>query len=149
MLQALFMAIISTPILLVNVYSKSGITVFDIIGLIIWIVGFVFESAGDAQLAMFKRNPKNRGHVMKSGLWKYTRHPNYFGEATMWWGIFVISLSVRYGYIAIISPITITLLLLFVSGVPLLEERYEGNEEYQEYAKVTSKFFPLPQKDIK
>ena len=88
---------------------------------------------------------------MKQGLWKYTRHPNYFGEATMWWGIFLVSLSITgpIGIIGIISPITITYLLLFVSGVPLLEKHYKDNQEFQAYAKVTSIFFPLPPKKQK
>src|SRR4030066_219361 len=116
---------------------------YDFIGLTIWIVGILFESIGDAQLAAFKKNLKNKGHIIKTGLWKFTRHPNYFGEATIWGGLFIISLSVKYGYIAIISPLTITLLLLFVSGVPLLEEKYKDNQEFKEYARITSKFFPL------
>jgi len=144
LLQGLFMAIISAPILMVNSFSKSGFTAFDFAGLAVWITGFVFESVGDAQLKAFKQDGKNKGRIIKSGLWKYTRHPNYFGEAVMWWGLFIISLSVDFGYIAVISPVTITLLLLFVSGVPLLEKKYRGNSEFQDYAAVTSKFFPLP-----
>lgn len=145
-LQGLFMVVISAPILIVNVFSEDGFKPYDFIGLSIWIVGILFESIGDAQLAAFKKNSKNKGHIIKTGLWKFTRHPNYFGEATIWWGLFIISLSVKYGYIAIISPLTITLLLLFVSGIPLLEEKYKDNKEFKEYARITSKFFPLPRK---
>jgi len=145
-LQGLFMVIISAPILLVNVFSEDGFKSYDFIGLTVWIIGILFESIGDAQLAAFKKNSKNKGHIIKTGLWRFTRHPNYFGEATIWWGLFIISLSVKYGYIAIISPLTITLLLLFVSGVPLLEEKYKDNQEFKEYARITSKFFPLPRK---
>jgi steroid 5-alpha reductase family enzyme len=145
-LQGLFMVIISAPILIVNVFSKDGFKPYDFIGLTVWIIGILFESIGDAQLAAFKKDSKNKGHIIKTGLWRFTRHPNYFGEATIWWGLFIISLSVKYGYIAIISPLTITLLLLFVSGVPLLEEKYKDNQEFKEYARTTSKFFPLPRK---
>nr|WP_308011384.1 DUF1295 domain-containing protein [Clostridium tagluense] len=85
---------------------------------------------------------------MKGGLWKYTRHPNYFGEATMWWGIFIISLSSRSGIAGIISPILITLLLLFVSGVPMLEKHYKNNKEFQDYSKYTNIFIPwVPKKN--
>ncbi len=79
---------------------------------------------------------------MRYGLWKYTRHPNYFGEATMWWGIYIIALSVPNGFWFIISPLTITLLLLFISGVPMLEKKFTDNPKFQEYARVTPKFFP-------
>lgn len=148
MLQGLLMVLISASIFIVSVFSESGFKAYDFIGLAIWIVGFIFEAFGDSQLKSFKSDPKNKGHVIQTGLWRYTRHPNYFGEATMWWGLFIIALSVRFGYIAVISPIMITLFLLFVSGVPLLEAKYKDRPEFQEYAKVTSKFFPLPRKKI-
>jgi len=79
---------------------------------------------------------------MKEGIWKYSRHPNYFGETLIWWGVYIITLSVQGGWKFIYSPLLITLLLLFVSGVPLLEKRYADDEEYQEYAEKTNKFFP-------
>jgi steroid 5-alpha reductase family enzyme len=81
---------------------------------------------------------------MQTGLWKYTRHPNYFGEVTLWWGLFIISLSSPSGLLGIIGPLIITYLILFVSGVPMLEEKYEGNQEFEEYKKRTSKFIPNP-----
>ena len=90
----------------------------------------------------FKKNSANKGKIMTSGLWKYTRHPNYFGEVTIWWGIFLIALSSPYGLTAIISPALITFLLLKVSGVPMLEEKYQDNPEFIEYARKTSSFFP-------
>jgi len=146
MFQGLMMLIIGYPIVLVNAYPAPGLTALDIIGLIIWITGFYFESVGDRQLADFLKNPANKGKVIQSGLWKYTRHPNYFGEATMWWGIFIIALSAPLGFTGIISPLLITGLLLFVSGVPMLEKQMMQNPAYREYAERTSKFFPLPPK---
>ena len=83
---------------------------------------------------------------MKSGLWSYSRHPNYFGEATMWWGIFIIASSVPGALFTIVSPILITYLLLFVSGVPLLEKKYQNHPEWKEYAEKTSIFVPMPPK---
>jgi len=142
MLQGLLLLVIGYPIILVNANPQPGLNVLDFIGLLVWSTGFFFESVGDRQMAEFKKNPANKGHVIKSGLWKYSRHPNYFGEATMWWGIFLIALSVPLGWSGIISPLTITLMLLFVSGVPMLEKKYSDNPEFQAYARVTSKFVP-------
>lgn len=112
----------------------------QISGIIIWMIGFYFESTADKQLSEFIKNPENKGKLMTSGLYKYSRHPNYFGEVTQWWGIFLISGSL----ITIISPLTITLLILFVSGVPLLEKKYVGRSDWEEYKKKTSVFIPLP-----
>jgi steroid 5-alpha reductase family enzyme len=142
MFQGLLMLVIGYPIIVVNAHPQPGLALPDYLGLVIWIIGFYFESVGDRQLADFKKDPANKGHVIKSGLWKYSRHPNYFGEATMWWGIFLFALSVPLGWSAIISPLTITLLLLYVSGVPMLERKYKDNEEFQAYARITSKFVP-------
>lgn len=146
MLQGLMMLVIGYPIVLVNAYPGTGLGVLDVLGLLVWVTGFYFESVGDKQLAEFLKNPVNKGKVIQSGLWKYTRHPNYFGEATMWWGIFLLALSVPLGWTGIISPLTITILLLFISGVPMLEKQMMKNPEYREYAERTSKFVPLPPK---
>ncbi len=133
-----------------NSSDIASLRVVDFIGLFIWIIGFLFQSIGDYQLKQFVSNRENKGRIIKSGLWKYTRHPNYFGEATMWWGIFVIGLnpSSNAGLYGIFSPLIITYMLLFVSGVPMLEKKYKDNEEFQKYAKVTNKFVPwFPKKE--
>lgn len=142
LLQGFFLLLVISGITLVSAEVQPSLNYLDLIGILVWLIGFYFEAMGDYQLAKFIKNPSNKGKVMKSGLWKYTRHPNYFGEATMWWGIFIISLSIPGSWIFIISPLTITYLLLFVSGVPLLEKRYADDSEFQEYAKKTNKFFP-------
>jgi steroid 5-alpha reductase family enzyme len=111
---------------------------------IVWILGYIFEVIGDRQLQHFVAQPDNRGKLMTSGLWKYSRHPNYFGELTMWWGIWLISLSVTNGLLTIIAPLTITFLLRFVSGVPLLEKKYAGNPDWEIYRRKTSVLIPLP-----
>jgi steroid 5-alpha reductase family enzyme len=144
MLQMILMFIISLPIIYIN-STVSNLSLITYFGIIIWIIGYFFEVVGDYQLKQFVSNPVNKGHIMKTGLWKYTRHPNYFGEATMWWGIYLIALSIN-GYLTIISPLLINYLLVFVSGVPLLEKKYKDNPEFKEYAKVTSVFIPLPPK---
>ncbi|MFC2166335.1 DUF1295 domain-containing protein [Acidobacteriota bacterium] len=142
MLQGFLLLIIAYPVILINHSKKTGIEFLDIIGLIIWLNGFFFEAVGDYQLSKFKRQAENKGKIITQGLWRFTRHPNYFGETTMWWGIFLIALSVRNGWTAIVSPMMITFLLLKVSGITMLEKKYIGNKEFEEYAKKTNAFFP-------
>jgi len=140
-LQGFLLLIIAYPVMLINHSEKKGIGLLDILGLVVWLTGFFFEAVGDVQLSKFKRKAENKGKIMNRGLWKYTRHPNYFGEAAVWWGIFLIALSVRYGWTAVVSPLLITFLLLRVSGVKMLEKKYVGNKEFEEYAERTSVFF--------
>lgn len=146
LLQGLLTVFILTPVNYVLARQNSDLTWLDALGAALWLVGFVFEAVGDLQLARFKKDPGNRGRVMTSGLWKYTRHPNYFGEVTLWWGIWLISCSVPGGWRTVIGPATITALILFVSGIPLLERKYDANLEFKEYQRRTSAFFPLPPK---
>ena len=114
--------------------------------MVIWLIGFSFESIGDRQLREFIRHPANKGRIMDKGLWRYSRHPNYFGEVTQWWGIFIVARSLPESWWTVIGPLTITVLILFVSGVPLLEEQYVGRDDFEEYKNRTSIFFPLPPK---
>lgn len=115
----------------------------DGMGVLLWSVGFTFEAVGDWQLARFKANPDNRGKVMDRGLWAYTRHPNYFGECLLWWGMFSLALTSAENLWTIVSPLTITFLLLRVSGVTLLEKDIvERRPEYQEYITTTNAFIP-------
>jgi steroid 5-alpha reductase family enzyme len=141
MLQGFFMLIIGLPIIAVNYKPVSNFNIINYIGVVVWIVGFLFEALGDYQLLKFKKDSSNKGEIMTSGLWKYTRHPNYFGEAAMWWGILLIAFSGFYSWM-IISPITITFLLVKVSGVPMLEAKYKDNPKFIEYARKTSNFVP-------
>ena len=120
----------------------------DIVGVLVWLVGFYFEAVGDAQLARFIKDPANKGKLMQSGLWAYTRHPNYFGEVTQWWGIWIIALSVSGGWLGIIGPITITFLILKVSGIPMLEKKMAENPEFTEYKKQTSMVIPWFKKSV-
>jgi len=103
-------------------------------------IGFYFESTADSQLKKFIQNPSNKGKIMQSGLWAISRHPNYFGEVTMWWGIFLLNLGNNWW--TIVGPLTISYLILKVSGVPLLEKKYENNLEFQNYKKRVSVFIP-------
>jgi len=143
MFQGLLLLAIAYPIIMVNIYSKSGFRIFYLIGISIWIVGFIFEVVADSQLHNFiskEKTPDNP--IMTSGLWKYSRHPNYFGETLVWWGIFFIILSIPNGWLAVFSPVIITFFLLKVSGVPLLEKKYQNNPVYQDYARRTNVFLP-------
>jgi len=145
-LQGFFLFLISLPIIVVNT-RNAELSLFDVLGVMIWLIGFFFEAIGDYQLLKFTKNPANKGKIIQTGFWKYTRHPNYFGEVLLWWGIFCFALSVPFGFLTIISPITITFLILYVSGIPMLEKKYENNLEFADYKKRTSAFFPmLPKK---
>lgn len=141
-LQGVLLYIIALPIIGANTMINQELKAINYIGIVVWIIGFFFESVGDKQLKDFIQNKNNKGKLMTGGLWQYTRHPNYFGEATMWWGIFLIAISSIDQIGFIVSPILITLLLLFVSGVPLLEKKYKDREDFIEYSKRTNKFFP-------
>jgi steroid 5-alpha reductase family enzyme len=117
------------------------VTAPDILGVAFWAIGFFFETAGDMQLARFKANPANKGKVMESGVWRYSRHPNYFGDAAQWWGYFLIATAAG-GWWTIFSPVMMTILLMRVSGVTLLEETLENRPGYKEYIGSTSAFIP-------
>lgn len=142
MLQGFLMLVVTYPIVLINTSANIHLTPFYIVGLTMWLIGFFFETVGDYQLTQFLKNAANKGRVMRYGLWQYTRHPNYFGELMMWWGIFLMAATLPGGLITIISPLTMTFLLLFVSGIPLLEKPFNENPEFQDYKKVTNALIP-------
>lgn len=144
LLQGLFMLVISAPVLVAGSTARPGFGLAETLGVAIWVIGFLFEAVGDAQLAAFLREPSNRGTVMDRGLWAWTRHPNYFGEATMWWGLAVMCASLPGGWIAFVGPATITFLLVKVSGIPLVEKHKAGRPDWEAYKARTSAFVPLP-----
>lgn len=127
---------------------RKGIDVFAIIGLLIWLLGFGIEAVADYQKSRFNADPANKGKFVNTGLWSRSRHPNYFGEITLWIGIAVIALPVLRGwqFVALISPIFVTLLLTKVSGIPLLEKKADkkwgGQEDYEAYKKKTPVLIP-------
>ncbi|KAG8639802.1 uncharacterized protein LOC110600289 isoform X2 [Manihot esculenta] len=149
--QAVWVWTVSLPVTVVNASDRNpSIQAEDIIGWIMWSVGVSVEAAADQQKLTFKNSPENRGKWCNVGLWKYSRHPNYFGEIFLWWGIFVASTALLKGaeWLVILSPIFLTLLLFFVSGIPLLEESADkkfGNvASYRAYKRSTSPLIPLP-----
>jgi steroid 5-alpha reductase family enzyme len=146
MLQGAVIAVVASPVVVALIFPRAEVVPFFVsVGMVIWVCGFFFEAVGDYQLDAFIKNPAHKGQIMTSGLWKYSRHPNYFGESTMWIGIFVASLGFSVAAaLCIWSPLLITYLLLKVSGVPLLEKRFEGNPSWEAYKAKTSVFIPLP-----
>lgn len=145
-LQGFLTWFIGLPLMLTMISANSSpLSWIDDAGIALWAIGLAFESVGDWQLARFKANPENKGRVMDRGLWRYTRHPNYFGDALLWWGMFIVTLSATGAYWTVICPIAMTFLLMRVSGVPLLERRLNKTRpEYADYAARTSAFFPWP-----
>jgi steroid 5-alpha reductase family enzyme len=137
---------IAVPVMMIMFTPAASLGLYAGVGVCIWLIGFFFEARGDAELARFLKDPQNKGTLIQTGLWRYTRHPNYFGEVTQWWGIWVIALSVPWGYLSVIGPLMITLLILKISGIPLLEKKMELHPDFAEYKRKTSIFFPLPPK---
>ena len=145
-LQGLLAWIIGAP-LLVAMGSPDGWGWLDAVGVALWIIGFVFEAVGDYQLTAFIRDPANRGTTMRFGLWRFSRHPNYFGDAAQWWGLWLIAASAG-GWWTTFAPAIMTFLLVRVSGVGLLERTIADRREgYEAYMRSTSAFIPLPPKD--
>lgn len=144
-LQGLLMFVVSLPVQ-VGMEIDGALGIFDILGVIAWMVGFFFESVGDAQLARFKADPTNDGRVMDQGLWRYTRHPNYFGDFMVWWGHFLIAASVGWeGWATFVGPVVMSVLLMRVSGAKLLEKSLKKRRQgYEDYIARTSEFFPRP-----
>lgn len=142
LLQFVLSAIISFPIVYINLEGGGLFNAFFYLGLVLWLIGFVFEALGDYQLMVFKSDHKNKGKLMTTGLWRYTRHPNYFGESLQWWGIYMISLTNLDNYFLVFSPLLITYMVRFVSGVPMLEKKYEGRSDWEEYKSRTNVFIP-------
>jgi len=146
LLQAVIMWIISAPLLAAQVRGEPDtVSVFDVIGVVVWAVGFAFETIGDFQLSRFKADPANKGKVMTKGLWAWTRHPNYFGDAMVWWGLYLIAAGTPQGWWTVFAPALMTFLLVRVSGVAMLERsQRETKPGYNEYVKTTSPFIPWP-----
>lgn len=145
LLQGGLMWIVSLPLQTASIGDELwGVGPIEIAGLAVWAVGLAFEAMGDAQLARFKRDPANKGRVLNSGLWRYTRHPNYFGDAVVWWGLGITALGTTWGPAALAGPGLMTFLLVHVSGVALLEKQMSAKPGYVAYVARTSPFIPLP-----
>jgi steroid 5-alpha reductase family enzyme len=133
---------VSLPVQLAAV-TGDGVTAVAVVGVLVWLLGVTFESVGDAQLASYKKDPQ-RQPVMDRGLWRYTRHPNYFGDACVWWGLWLVAASAWPGVLTVLSPVAMTYFLVFATGARLLEQTMMKRPGYPEYAARTSMFVPLP-----
>ena len=141
--QGALMWVVSLPLQLGQIDSETRVGPIAIAGVFIWAIGLAFESIGDIQLARFKARPDSAGRVMRTGLWKFTRHPNYFGDSLVWWGIAIVAAESNKGRPGIIGAFVMTYLLLKFSGVPFLEKTItKRRPEYAEYQAATSAFFP-------
>jgi steroid 5-alpha reductase family enzyme len=143
LLQGILMWLISAPLLGAQLFGEEKqLSLIDAVGVIFWITGFIFETGGDLQLASFKSDPSNKGKVLDKGFWKYTRHPNYFGDASVWWGYALFSISAG-SYVPVLGSVLMTLLIIKVSGVALLEKSLSDTKpQYREYIRKTSAFLP-------
>jgi len=144
LLQGLLVWLISAPLLVAShtpVPARLGL--LDWLAVPLWLTGFLFEALGDFQLARFRADTNNRGKVLRTGVWKYTRHPNYFGDAVQWWAFYLSSAAVAGGWWTVYSPVLMTFLLVRVSGAALLEETMKSTKPgFREYMESTSAFFP-------
>jgi steroid 5-alpha reductase family enzyme len=148
LLQGFLMILISVPIIYLFTFSLEKFSWLTYIGIGVWTLGFLFELISDRQLSRFitkKKEQKTEERFLKTGLWSLSRHPNYFGEVLLWWGIWLICISTSdpTSLLTVIGPITITYFITQVSGVPILEKKYEGNEEWEEYKERVPKFIPI------
>jgi steroid 5-alpha reductase family enzyme len=142
LLQGILLWLISLPLLGAQYYNEKPLGIIDIFASAIWITGFIFEAGGDLQLKNFRSDPANKGKVLNTGLWRYTRHPNYFGDSAVWWGYGLFSIAAG-GYIPAIGSLMMTALIIKVSGVALLERSLkEQKPQYREYVEKTSAFIP-------
>lgn len=148
LLQGILLYLIAIPVLVINSHLSDHLTIVGLFGIAVWTAGFFFEVVGDWQLAHFVKNPDNKGKLMTTGLWQYTRHPNYFGEVTLWWGLWIVALSVPYGWLTVVGPLTITVVILKVSGVPMLEKKMAEHPDFAAYKRTTSMFVPWLKKKV-
>jgi steroid 5-alpha reductase family enzyme/uncharacterized membrane protein len=149
LVQGVIMAVISLPFVLVLRMPDVPLSSWDFLGMLVFFTGFIFEATADAQLMIFKRKPENHGKIMCGGVWSFCRHPNYFGEILIWWGLFIIAAQVHFGLIALASPLMITFLLVKVTGAPMLDKGMasKGND-FKNYVKNTPSFLPFHRREF-
>jgi steroid 5-alpha reductase family enzyme len=143
LLQGVLALVIAAPIL-IGGYEAAPVGVTAWIGVAAWVVGVFFEAVGDAQMERFRSDPANKGKLIQTGLWRYTRHPNYFGDACVWWGIFLVAADAWPGVLTVFAPIAMTVLLTVGSGARILEKSMSKRDGWDDYAVRTSMFVPLP-----
>lgn len=150
-LQTVLSLVIASPLVLIHMFPEKSTELnwLDYVGLVIAFAGVVVESIADQQKNSFKKNPENKNKFCQVGLWKYSRHPNYFGESLVWWGIFLVTINFVPVYLAVWGPLIINFFLLKVSGVSMLEDAYKSRPGFEVYKKTTNRFIPLPTRSLK
>ncbi len=146
LLQGVIMYLVALPIYIIIASDPHEIGLECYFGVAVWIFGFIIESLADHQLTSFKKDFASKGKIMDRGLWGWSRHPNYFGEIIQWWGIFILTLPLNFSWLAVLSPLAITFLILKVSGVTMLEKQMQNRPGYKEYQARTSQFILWPPK---
>lgn len=141
-LQSVLMAVVALPVWVVNTGESTPLGWAGLAGAAIWLFGFIYESVADRQLGRFLSDPRNKGKVLDTGLWGRSRHPNYFGEVVLWWGLGLMALPTPWGWVGLVGPLVISILILRVSGVPMLERKMESDPKYAEYLETTPVFWP-------
>jgi steroid 5-alpha reductase family enzyme len=146
--QGVAMYLVSLPVQVAAALGTGVVLWLAVVGVVVWLVGLVFETVGDAQLSTYRAQPRDsRPPVMDRGLWRFTRHPNYFGDSAVWWGIWVVAVSgALWALLTVVSPVVMTYFLVFATGAKLLEREMMKRPGYPEYAARTSMFLPLPPK---
>ena len=147
LVQGALIWLVSLPVVMAAGRQLHGLSWLSVLGALIWLAGFVFEATADRQLANFLAD-KNHPKVLQTGLWRYSRHPNYFGELKQWGGIGIIALQASYGWLGLLGPLILSLLIIFVSGIPPIEKRRQKDADYQLYQRRTSPLIPLPSRHI-
>lgn len=142
LLQGVLLTVVLLPVCAAAASGPASLDAAAFLGLAVWAAGFGFEAIADWQLLRFRR--RGEGRVLTDGLWRWSRHPNYFGEVVLWWGLALVTLPAEHGLWALASPVTVTVLILLVSGIPMLEAKYEGDPDYEAYRERTSAFLPRP-----
>ena len=140
LLQFALNYLINLPVIVAGLEDRAPWNPVAMLGLAVWIAGFFCEALADRQLRVFKADAANRGKLLTTGLWRFSRHPNYFGEAVQWWGLWILTIGGGRNLWLFFSPLLITLFLVFVSGVPMLEKKYAGRADWEAYKSRTSKF---------
>ncbi len=143
LMQGALVWVVGLPVVMASNQPLSGLDWLTVIGTLVWLAGFSIETVADRQLRTFLAR-KNHPKILQAGLWRFSRHPNYFGELTQWWGIGLIALQASFGWIGLLGPLTLSYLIIFVSGLPPIERRHRDDPEYQKYKDRTSALIPLP-----
>ena len=145
LLQGAIMLVVAAPVIVVNLPGEQApLSWLDLLGVVVWLAGFLTETLADQQLVVFKRDPANRGRVLQQGIWRYTIHPNYFGDAMQWWGIWLVVVSAPWGFWTFFGPLAMTALFIFLTSGILERAMVKARPGYADYLSRTSRFFPLP-----